>query len=221
MTARQIAIDGPAGAGKSTVARLVATELQYLYIDTGAMYRAVALLALRAGIAIDDAENLTALAETADIRLEPAENGCRVLAEGEDISAAIRAPQVGDAASPVSAVAGVRRALVARQQAMAAQQPVVMDGRDIGSVVLPQAQCKIYLTADARIRAQRRTDELLAKGIAADIEQIEADINERDQRDMNRAHSPLVRLPEAIVVDSSHMTIEQVVERILNAAEGC
>jgi len=219
--AKQIAIDGPAGAGKSTVARLVADRLGYLYIDTGAMYRAVALLALRAGVALDDAENLTSLAEGMDLELASAPGGCRVLAEGEDITVAIRLPEVGNAASPVSAVAGVRKALVARQQALAAMGAVVMDGRDIGTVVLPEAACKIYLTASPQVRAERRTRELLGKGITADPEQIEQELMQRDQRDMNREHSPLCQAKDAVLLDSSGLTIDQVVERIVAIAEEC
>ncbi len=218
--AKQIAIDGPAGAGKSTAAKLVADQLGYLYIDTGAMYRAVALLALRAGIALDDGENLTSLAETMDLVLECAPGGCRVLAEGEDISQAIRLPEVGNAASPVSAVAGVRQALVARQQALAASLPVVMDGRDIGTVVLPDAECKIYLTASPRVRAERRARELLEKGLAADVDQIEQEIAERDRRDMNRAHSPLRQAEGAELLDNSCLSLAQVVAEIIRIAKG-
>jgi len=219
--AKQIAIDGPAGAGKSTAARLVADRLGYLYIDTGAMYRAVALLALRAGVDLDDAENLTSLAEGMDLRLESAPGGCRVFAEGEEISEAIRLPEVGNAASPVSAVAGVRKALVARQQDLAASRSVVMDGRDIGTVVLPHAECKVYLTASPQVRAERRCKELLAKGIAADAAQIEREISERDQRDMSREHSPLCQAEGAVLLDSSGLTVDQVVDRIVAIAEEC
>lgn len=221
MIARRIAIDGPAGAGKSTAAKMVAARLDYLYIDTGAMYRAIALLALRRGIAVDDAERLTALAETADIALEPAADaGCRVFVSEEEITEAIRSPQVGDAASPISAVPGVRRALVAQQQALAACRPVVMDGRDIGTVVLPEAECKVFLTAATRIRAERRMNELKARGIEADLAGVERDIIARDQRDSSRAVSPLRRAGDAILLDSSDLTLEQVVNKIIELAGG-
>lgn len=219
MTARQIAIDGPAGAGKSTVARLVAGRLGYLYIDTGAMYRAVAWAALEQGVAVEDEAALAAIAANPLLRLEAAEDGCRVWYGERDISQEIRLPQVGNMASPVSAHPEVRRALVARQQEMASSQPVVMDGRDIGTVVLPQAECKIFLTASPRIRAERRWAELAGKGIAADVEQIRGEIEERDQRDSNRAASPLRQAEDAYLLDSSYLTIDQVVEGIIKIAE--
>lgn len=216
---RQIAIDGPAGAGKSTVAKRVAEKLGWLYVDTGAMYRAVALLALRQGVSFDDGAALTALAQTARIELLPAAQGCRVLLDGEDVSEAIRMPEVGSAASPVSAVSGVRRALVAQQQAMAAAKPVVMDGRDIGTVVLPDAPCKVFLTASPQVRARRRALELQAKGIKADVDEIAADIAARDQRDSSRAHSPLRQADDARLLDSSACSIDEVVAQIIAWAE--
>ena len=219
MTAAQIAIDGPAGAGKSTVAKLVADRLGYLYIDTGAMYRAAALLALEQGVSFDDAEGLTALIRGNDITLEPASSGCRVLINGRDVSRDIRLPEVGNAASPVSAVAEVRRLLVAMQQELAARRPVVMDGRDIGTVVLPDAACKIFLTASPRVRAQRRAKELLQKGLTVDIDQVEREIRERDERDSTRSASPLRQAEDAVLVDSSDMGIEEVVCRIIELAE--
>ena len=220
MTAAQIAIDGPAGAGKSTVAKLVADRLGYLYIDTGAMYRAAALLALEQGVSFDDAEGLTSLIRGNDITLDPASSGCRVLINGRDVSRDIRLPEVGNAASPVSAVAEVRRLLVAMQQELAARRPVVMDGRDIGTVVLPDAACKIFLTASPRVRAQRRAKELLQKGLTVDIDQVEREIRERDERDSTRSASPLRQAEDAVLVDSSDMGIEEVVSRIIELAEG-
>ena len=220
MTARQIAIDGPAGAGKSTVAKLVADRLGYLYIDTGAMYRAVALLALEQGVALDDSAGLTELIRANEINLEPAPSGCRVLLNGKDVSQDIRLPEVGNAASPVSAVAEVRRLLVAMQQELAATRPVIMDGRDIGTVVLPNASCKIFLTASPRVRALRRANELRLKGLEADVDQVEREIRERDQRDSTRAASPLRQAEDAVLVDTSEMDIEQVVSRIIELAEG-
>ena len=220
MTAAQIAIDGPAGAGKSTVAKLIADRLGYLYIDTGAMYRAVALLAIEQGVAFDDAESLVALIRDNKIDLEPAPNGCRVLIDDRDVSQDIRLPEVGNAASPVSAVAEVRELLVAMQQDLAARRPVVMDGRDIGTIVLPDAPCKVFLTASPRVRALRRANELRLKGLTVDVDQVEREIMERDQRDSTRAVSPLRQADDAVLVDSSYMTIEQVVSRIIELAEG-
>ena len=220
MTAAQIAIDGPAGAGKSTVAKLIADRLGYLYIDTGAMYRAVALLAIEQGVAFDDAEGLVALIRDNRIDLEPAAGGCRVLIDDRDVSQDIRLPEVGNAASPVSAVGEVRELLVAMQQDLAARRPVVMDGRDIGTVVLPDAPCKVFLTASPRVRALRRANELRLKGLTVDVDQVEREIMERDQRDSTRAVSPLRQADDAVLVDSSDMTIEQVVSRIIELAEG-
>ena len=219
MTARQIAIDGPAGAGKSTIAMLVAARLGYLYIDTGAMYRAVALLALEQGIALDDEVRLAALADQAEIRLETIAGSDRVLLNGKDVSAEIRQPQVGNAASPVSAIPAVRAALVRQQQSMAAQQPVVMDGRDIGTVVLPHAACKIFLTASSAVRAQRRTKELLSKGVKVNPLEMRKEMEERDYRDSHRAASPLRQADDAVLIDSTNLSIEQVVEQIILIAE--
>jgi len=219
MTAKQIAIDGPSGAGKSTAARLVARKLGYLYIDTGAMYRAVGLIAIREKKGFADEQALTALTERLDIRLESGGETYRVSVDEEDVSAAIRLPEVGNAASAVSTLAGVRQMLVKKQQDMAAAQPVVMDGRDIGTVVLPHAACKIFLTAEPRIRAERRARELREKGIAADVEQIASEMAERDYRDSNRANSPLRQAADAHLVDNSYLDIDQVVERIIRIAE--
>lgn len=219
MTAKQIAIDGPAAAGKSTSAKLVAKRLGYLYIDTGAMYRAVALMAIREGIAFDDAQALTDLTKRTDIRLESEGDTYKVFVNGEDVSAAIRQPEVGNAASPISAIEGVRQVLVQKQQEMAAACSVVMDGRDIGTVVLPNADCKVFLTAASRIRAERRALELQQRGLAADIDEIEADIIERDHRDSNRTHSPLKQAEDAHLLDSSSLDIDKVVSIIMRWAE--
>ena len=218
MTAKQIAIDGPAGAGKSTVAKLVAVRLGYLYIDTGAMYRAVALLALRQGIAMDDASALTQLAQEICIELKNTGQEYFVYCDGEDVSAAIRTVEAGNAASPVSAVSGVREALVAQQQRLGARGQVVMDGRDIGTKVLPQAKCKVFLTASLAKRTCRRVAEMREKGYNVDEEQIKRDIEERDARDSSRAVSPLIQAEDAFLLDSSDLTIEQVVEQILDLA---
>lgn len=219
MTARQIAIDGPAGAGKSTVARRVAAQLGYLYIDTGAMYRAVALLALEEGCPPTDENRLSELAASDQLILRPGAAGCRVFWGQREISAEIRQPEVGNLASPVSALPRVRQALVARQRALAAAEPVVMDGRDIGTVVLPQAQCKVFLTASPRVRAERRGLELANKGLRVDLDQVERDICQRDQQDSNRQHSPLRQAEDARLLDSSNLSIEQVVAQIIAWAE--
>ncbi|MCR4962712.1 MAG: (d)CMP kinase [Firmicutes bacterium] len=219
MVAKQIAIDGPAGAGKSTVAKALAARLGYLYIDTGAMYRCIAWLALQQGIDLSDEAALTALAETARVDLVNGAGGYRVYCNDQDVSEEIRRPQVGAAASPVSAVDGVRRALVRQQQALAARGCVVMDGRDIGTKVLPHAQCKIFLTAPLSVRAARRASELRDKGLDVDISQIEAEIAERDRRDSTRANSPLIQAADAIYVDTGDMTVEQVIDHLLQLAK--
>lgn len=210
-----IAIDGPAGAGKSTIAKAMAEKLAYIYIDTGAMYRAVAYAALRDGVAVDDAAGLTALAAAADIDMR-AEGGInRILLNGEDVTEAIRRPEVGAAASPVSAVGGVREHLVAAQRKLAARGCVVMDGRDIGTVVLPNADCKIFLTADLEERVDRRYNELVAKGIATTREAVREDIETRDYRDSHRENSPLKQAEDAVYLDSSGLSIAEVL------AEAC
>ena len=215
----RIAIDGPSGAGKSTIAKAVAKKLNIDYIDTGAMYRAVALLAIRQSVAFDDEKALTEIAEKADITLRQEGEKYLVFIDGEDVSEAIRRPEVGNAASPVSANPGVRQVLVEKQQAMAAKGGVVMDGRDIGTVVLPDADCKIFLTASLGVRAQRRVLELQAKGLDVDFEQVKKDVRERDERDSSRAASPLKQADDAILIDSSDMTFEEVVSRIIRLAE--
>jgi CMP/dCMP kinase len=208
-----IAIDGPAGAGKSTIARRLADRLGYLYIDSGAMYRAVGLWAIRVGIDLADAHRLEQLARQASIELEPATS--RVLLNGEDVSGAIRTPEVSQAASKVSAVGGVRRAMVEEQRRMAARSSVVMEGRDIGTVVFPNAGIKIFLDADPAERAGRRLRESAEKGDAVEPEEMARQISERDQRDRTRAEAPLLQAPDAVYVDSTGLTIEQVEERIL------
>ncbi len=211
-----IAIDGPAGAGKSTIARRVAGRLGFTYIDTGAMYRAVALAALRAGLDRDDQAQMEALARSVRIDFEPGTS--RVLLNGEDVSEAIRAPEVSPASSKVSVFPGVRRAMVEKQREIAAAQNVVMEGRDIGSVVFPDAAVKIYLDADPRVRAERRVRELREKGIDADAAAIEQEMRERDLRDSTRADSPLTRVPDAAYVDTTPLSPEQVEAAILETA---
>jgi len=199
-----VAIDGPAGAGKSTIARRLAERYGYLYIDTGAMYRAVALAALRAHVALDDAPALARLAETIELPLTA------------EVQEAIRRPEVSEAASKVSVHPEVRAALVRKQQGYGARQSVVMEGRDIGSVVFPNASVKVYLDADFPTRVERRQLELQEKGMRADAEEIARGIEVRDQRDATRETSPLVVAPGAVCIDTSGLTIEQVEERIVD-----
>jgi cytidylate kinase len=211
-----IAIDGPAGAGKSTIAKSLARRLGYLFINTGAMYRAVAWQALNDGIPLEDAERVGRLATDLRIELAGAVDAMRVLVNGRDISDEISAPHISQAASLVSAIPAVRRALVARQQEMGRAGGVVMEGRDIGTQVFPDAEIKIYLDATSDARAERRFAEDQARGVAlASLEQMKADIEQRDTRDKTRADSPLEQAADAIYLDSSAMTIDEVVEKIL------
>lgn len=204
-----IAIDGPAGAGKSTVAKLVASKLNLLYIDTGAMYRAITLKALQEGLELDNEEGLTRLARRSRIDLV-AGTLQRVLLDGKDVTEEIRTPEVSRCVSHVAKVSGVREILVEQQRRLAGENGVVMDGRDIGTVVLPGAENKFFLTASAEERAQRRAKELSAKGYAVDIEKLTREIQERDYIDSTRAASPLIPAGDAIIIDSSGMTIEEV-----------
>lgn len=208
-----VAIDGPAGAGKSTIARAVAGKLGFLYLDTGAMYRVVGLVALRENIDLADAPRLTAIAEFIEIELHPEEH--RVLANGEDVTADIRRPEVSAAASRVSAVAGVRRALVEKQRAMASVRSVVMEGRDIGTVVFPDAHVKVFLDATGDVRAERRVRELEQRGVPVDPARTRADIEERDERDRGRDVAPLLQAPDATYLDTSGLALAEVEERIL------
>jgi cytidylate kinase len=207
-----VAIDGPAGAGKSTLARRLAARLGFLYIDTGAMYRVVALSALRRGISLDEPLKLEQLAAASEIELTPAS---RVLLNGEDVTEAIREPAISQAASKVSAVPGVRQAMVVLQRRMGETHSVVMEGRDIGSVVFPQAQVKVFLDADPAERSARRLAELRQKGFEADPAEVEREMHERDQRDRTRAEAPLLQAPDAIYLDSTGRTPDQVEEALL------
>lgn len=210
-----IAIDGPAGAGKSTIARQIAKELGYIYVDTGAMYRAMALYLIRNHVSPTDEAEISKQCMGAEISLTY-ENGEQiVLLNGENVNAYIRTEEVGNMASNSSANKEVRIKLVELQQQLAAISDVVMDGRDIGTCVLPNADVKIYLTASASVRADRRYKELVEKGVSCDIKQIEQDIIERDHRDMTRENSPLKQAEDAILVDSSDKNLEETIETIL------
>ena len=209
-----IAIDGPVGSGKSTAARRVAELLGYTYIDTGAMYRAVALKALRAKIPMDATEQLVALAASARIDLRPQDGTQRVVLDGEDVTAAIRTPGVSQAASKVAVIEGVRHVLVAEQRRAGAGGGVVMEGRDIGSVVFPDAELKVFLTASDEVRARRRWLEHRQKGDAIDLARTLDEIRERDRRDAEREHSPLIRAEGAVFLDSTAMEPEEVARLI-------
>ena len=214
-----IAIDGPAGAGKSTIARKVAEKLGFVYIDTGAMYRAMALYYMNKGIDVSDKDAVIAEFDNINISLDHSDGVQQIFLNGENVSGKIRTPEVGDNASKVSAIAEVRAKLVALQQEIARSINVVMDGRDIASVVLPDADLKIYLTASVKVRAERRYKELVEKGMDAELSQIEKEIEERDYRDMHRDASPLVCVPEAVVVDTSDMSIDEVLEHIVSLVD--
>lgn len=219
-----IAIDGPAGAGKSTIAKKVSSALEYVYVDTGAMYRAMALYLLRAGVPVslhkEDPEAFSkAVVEKcgkADISIEYRDGEQVVLLDGENVNPYIRTDEVSAMASCASVIGPLREKLVELQQKLAEKTSVVMDGRDIGTVVLPGAQLKIYLTASVKERARRRFLENREKGMEADLAVIEKEIEERDHRDMTRDVSPLKQADDAILIDSSDMTIEEVAEKILN-----
>jgi cytidylate kinase len=206
-----IAIDGPAGAGKSTIAKKVAKSRGYIYVDTGAMYRAMALYLIRENVAATDTAGIEAACENADISIEYVNGEQVVLLNGENVNAFLRTEEVGNMASASSVNGKVRAKLQQLQQKLAATSDVVMDGRDIGTAVLPNADVKIFLTASSLVRAERRYKELLAKGEEADIEKIEADIIERDHRDMTRELNPLTQAADAVLVDSSYMSIDEVV----------
>lgn len=213
-----IAIDGPAGAGKSTIAKMVSKKLNCIYVDTGAMYRAVALFFIKNGIANDDEKRIAKEIENIQVDIQFEAGDQKVLLNGKDVTEEIRAERVGNWASEISKYTLVREYLVKMQREVATKQDVVMDGRDIGTVVLPQANVKIYLTASSKVRAMRRYNELTQKGVFCDIHDIEQGIMERDAQDMNREISPLRQAKDAILIDSSNMTIDEVVEKIVSLA---
>ncbi len=214
-----IAIDGPAGAGKSTIAKQLATKLGFIYVDTGAMYRAMALYCLRKGI---DKENQAAIEEACKeitISLQYEDGAQQVLLNGENVSGLIRTEEVSAMTSAISVYAAVRQKLLELQRELARTKDVIMDGRDIGTCVLPNAQTKIYLTASTHVRALRRYQELIEKGEMCNLEEIEQDIEERDYRDMHREIAPLKQAEDAVLIDSSQMTISQVIDAMTEAAK--
>ena len=209
-----IAIDGPAGAGKSTIAKLVAKEKGYIYVDTGAMYRGLAIHFLDKGIRAEDTDKIIEACEDAQVTIRYEDGVQQVYLNGQNITSRLRDEEVGNMASKSSPVPEVRKKLLELQQGLAREQDVIMDGRDIGTCVLPEAGVKVYLTASVETRAKRRYDELTEKGIACNLDEIAKDIAERDERDMTRKTAPLKQAEDAVLIDSSHMTIEEVVAAI-------
>lgn len=215
-----IAIDGPAGAGKSTIAKRIAKKMNLIYVDTGAMYRAMGIHLLRNRIAATDEAAISRECNNADITIKY-ENGEQVVyLNGENVNPILRTEEVGNMASACSVFQDVRTKLVELQQKLASEADVIMDGRDIGTVVLPGANLKVYLTASVEVRAKRRYDELTAKGVDCDFDKIKAEIAERDHRDMTRENSPLKQAEDAVLLDSSYLTIDEVVDKIINLCEG-
>jgi cytidylate kinase len=214
-----IAVDGPSGAGKSTVARQVAERLNYLYVDSGAMYRAVALCAAEQGVAFADADGVTALAGRLRIDLEKSAGGPRVKVDGRDVTQAVRQPAVGEGASKVALIPPLREQLVAQQQRIGAEGGIVMEGRDIGSVVFPHAELKVFLDATPEERARRRYEQQASQGIPSSLEKTRKEVEERDERDRERAASPLVQAPDAVYLDCTALCAGEVVDVIVRLAE--
>ena len=214
-----IAIDGPAGAGKSSISKVVANELGYLYIDTGAMYRGVTWAVLDSNVDVNNQKDVEALLPSLDLTLEPTASACKVFVKGQDVTNLIRQQQINENVSTIASYKGVREYLVERQQAMAAIGGVILDGRDIGSVVLPNAELKIYLTASVDARAKRRWLEVQGTSNEQPLEDIKKNVESRDEMDKNRDESPLVCVEDAIVVDSSNMTFDETVEHILHLVQ--
>ncbi|MCI7125203.1 MAG: (d)CMP kinase [Agathobaculum sp.] len=210
-----VAIDGPSGAGKSTIALAAAERLRYIYVDTGAMYRAIGLAVCRKGIAEDDAEAIAAALPSIDVSLAYEGGAQHVLLCGEDVSEAVRTPEIARYASKVSAVPAVRQFLLDLQRGMAARSNILMDGRDIGTVILPDAPVKIFLTASSAVRAARRCKELREKGQQVTLESVKADIEARDKLDMSRPVAPLRQAEDAVLLDTSDMTLAQSIEAVL------
>ena len=209
-----VAIDGPAGAGKSTIAKLVAKEMGFVYVDTGAMYRALAVHFLKAGLQAEETEKVIESCQNAEVTIAYEDGVQQVYLNGQNITSMLRTEEVGNMASKTSAIPEVRAKLLELQRSLAREKDVIMDGRDIGTHILPNADVKVFLTASVETRAKRRYDELVAKGMNCDFEEIAKDIKERDERDMNRAAAPLRQAEDAVLVDSSDMTIEEVVHAI-------
>ena len=214
-----VAIDGPAGAGKSTVAKAVAAERNYIYVDTGAMYRAMALYFLREGTDKSDEAAVSRACKNVEVTISYKDGAQQVLLNGENVSGLIRTEEVGNMASATSGYLSVREKLVELQKNLAKRADVVMDGRDIGTCVLPDADVKVYLTASSLVRAKRRYKELVEKGVDCDLSEIEKDIIDRDYRDIHREHSPLKQAEDAVYLDSSEMTLKEVVDSILNMVD--
>ena len=213
---KQIAIDGPAGAGKSTIAKIVSKKLGFIYVDTGAMYRSAALFFLKKGVDLSDEKVCSGLVDEIDISLKYEDGAQKVILNDEDVTGQIRTEEVSNSASKTAVYPAVRAKLSALQKKIAEENDVVMDGRDIGTVVLPNAFLKIYLTASVECRAERRYKEMLEKGEAPDLETIKEDIRDRDYRDMHRSEEPLKKADDAVEIDSSDMTIDEVADAILN-----
>lgn len=214
-----IAIDGPAGAGKSTIAKAVSAELGFVYVDTGAMYRAMALYFLQKGIGADDEKAISEAVKTVGVTISYEDGAQQVILNGENVSGLIRTEEVSKMASAVSVYAPVREKLVELQKELARNENVIMDGRDIGTCVLPEADLKIYLTAGTLVRAKRRYEELTARGEVCSLAEIEKEIEERDYRDMHRENSPLRQAEDAVLVDTSELGIDEVIRQILSLAE--
>lgn len=212
---KSIAIDGPAGAGKSTIAKKVSAELGFIYLDTGAMYRAVALKAIESGIDTKSREDIIRIIDNINIAITHDDNTQKIFLDGRDVSEDIRTGEVSAGAANVAAIKEVRLKMVELQRKIAGEKDVVMDGRDIGSYVLPQANLKIFLTADINERAKRRYEELVLKGQQVNLDEVREDMRNRDDNDMSRAFAPLKKVPDAVEIDSTAMTIEDVAERIL------
>lgn len=213
--AYSVAIDGPAGAGKSTIAKLISKEMGYIYVDTGAMYRAMAVYFTKNNIDPDDENAINAAVDNVDISIEYQNGEQQVILNGENVTGLLRTEETGNMASRTSKYKEVRSKLVELQRQLAKTSDVVMDGRDIGTAVLPNADLKIYLTASSRTRAERRCKELVEKGVNCDIDTVEKDIIDRDYRDMHREISPLTQAEDAVLVDSSNMSIDEVVKEII------
>ncbi|EPR13355.1 (d)CMP kinase [Ruminiclostridium papyrosolvens] len=212
---KSIAIDGPAGAGKSTIAKKVSAELGFIYLDTGAMYRAVALKAIESGVDTKSREDIIRIIDNINISITHDDNVQKIFLDGRDVSEDIRTGEVSAGAANVAAIKEVRLKMVELQRKIAGEKDVVMDGRDIGSYVLPQANLKIFLTADIDERAKRRYEELVLKGQQVNLDEVREDMRNRDNNDMSRAFAPLKKVPDAVEIDSTSMTIEEVAERIL------